>query len=530
MIEKEFFSPIDTFFSKTLLEQVSSDTTNLCLEYLMYVSRKGHLCLAIEEDKVTPNLIDSPSLEKKIIEDFYKIPYQLFSSEEKTTAPLIKWDNYLYLQKNWVYESKIVSSLKKVLHERPAGIDLVKGKEKLNSFSLTDEQKNAIEHVFKNSLTIICGGPGTGKTFTAAKLIAVFHEIFSGESPEITITAPTGKAVSYLEEKLSGAFTINAKTLHALLKLSPNSAPAFSENILTSDLIIVDEASMIDAKLMAYLLSSIKPGARLVLMGDPNQLPPVDVGSVFSDLSKIDACFLRKSKRFENDNITTFASLIEKANAQEILQFIQSGTIPFYNWNFSDVDVCLKKLSNNFLDHIIWNDKQAIDPKEALQKFQDFKILTCMRKGPFGVDELNQFFFKQAKFRKKSDEYLAIPIIVSKNDYLLELFNGMSGVLIIGGQKEKLYFLINGQIREFDSSSFIKYEYGFALSVHKSQGSEFNQVLTILPKGSETFGREILYTAVTRAKKNLTIAGSLPAIEEVIRKEGKKHSTILKRL
>src|SRR5690606_13861846 len=133
-----------------------------------------------------------------------------------------------------------------------------------------------------------CGGPGTGKSYTASKLIELFFKA-ANFPVEVTIAASTGKAVSHLEEKIEKKNGFQAKTLHALLGISRGKSLSFDEVSISSDLIIVDEASMIDVKMFAYLLSSIKKGARLVCIGDPNQLPPVEAGSVFVDLSEYGA-------------------------------------------------------------------------------------------------------------------------------------------------------------------------------------------------------------------------------------------------
>lgn len=514
--------PIDHFFARTVLHSIEDTAVYRCLCYLFYLSRKGHLCLEVTNDAIYPNEVKDPDLVQSIRQGFHSLSKDLYSENRKGNKPLVKKNQSIYLQKNWIYESIILEKTKELLHNKPDSvIDRSLAFERVQKSRLLPKQKQAIEYVFEHSLTFICGGPGTGKSYTASKLIEYFSQT-AQEPLEITVTAATGKAVSHLEEKMQKGLQFQAKTLHSLLGLSQKKSPPFDEVFISSDLIIVDEASMIDVKVFAYLLVSIKPKARLVLIGDPNQLPPVEAGSVFVDLSQKQAIHLDENIRTQNSDLKKFAKHILDGDVFLSMHMLHQQTIPYQELS-SHIPI-------SFFDRFIKARNEPINVEEVYQTFQTFRILSCVRQGPFGVDALNQQLFDYYFKQTKKEHYLAVPIIMTQNDPQLELYNGMNGVLLLHQDIKKVYFCIKGKFKEFTSYEIPKYEYAFVLSVHKSQGSEFCEVIILVPNGSESFGREILYTAVTRAKKRLQIIGITSVIEEVIQKQGKKYSGILRAL
>lgn len=514
--------PIDHLFAKTLLASSENTPVYVCLCYLFYISRKGHLCLEVMENTIYPKEVEELHLIDQIIEGFHALSHNLYSENQRENKPLVKKENLIYLQKNWIYESIIIEKTKELSQKKPyQRINFQLGLELVQKSNLLVKQKKAIEHVFENSLTFICGGPGTGKSYTASKLIE-FFSIISTTPLEITITAATGKAVSHLEEKIQGNRSFQAKTLHALLGLSRRKPPSFDEVLISSDLIIVDEASMIDVKVFAYLLSSIKQGARLVCIGDPHQLPPVEAGSVFVDLSKKEAIHLEENVRVKNPILKEFAKYILYADTAQSMQMLHQQVISYLDLS--------KQIPFSYFDRFLPPQQTPIDVEKAYKAFESFRILSCVRKGPFGVDTINQKLFDYYFRQVKQTSYLAVPIIMTQNDPQLELYNGMTGVFVLHQSTKKVYFKIKGKLKEFSSYAIPKYEYAFALSIHKSQGSEFSEIVILIPNGSESFGREILYTAVTRAKEKMQIIGITSVIKEVIQKEGKKHSGILRDL
>ncbi len=354
----------------------------------------------------------------------------------------------------------------------------------------TDEQNQAIQNALRYPISLITGGPGTGKTFTASQIVQALDT-------KTLLTAPTGKAAAHLESKVD--LPVEAATLHSLLGV--RSPLDYTKEVLplNADLVIVDECSMIDPPLFSRLLSAIGPRTSLVLMGDVNQLPAVEGGSVFADLiaSKvIPMTTLTKCMRSDRTEILDVAQSILEGKAQD-LRNIDLG------FSTGDIETIYAKL---------WEHSKA-------QDFSKFRILSTLRKGPIGVDALNAFFFE--KFSQNTDEF---PIMIRRNDSRTGLCNGDTGLLIKG--KEARFS--DGRI--FLVEELPPYDYAYCISVHKSQGSEYDHVLLLVPDGSEAFGKEVLYTAVTRAKTTLEIDGNPTQITAALQRSSGKISGIRDRL
>lgn len=345
---------------------------------------------------------------------------------------------------------------------------------------LTAEQKKAVENGLAKPLSLITGGPGTGKTFTAAE-IAKAHE------GKVLLAAPTGKAARHLKSKIDAPAT----TLHSLLR----------EKTLDADLVIVDESSMIPPNLFLRLFEAIQEGTTLILMGDVHQLPAVEGGSLFADL--IDLSLIP----------TTRLTYCMRSDLKEILETasqILEGkppSIPLLKLGFEDNN--LDALYEN-----LWSHTKDLFPKSWCEEINSFRILSTLRRGPLGVDALNQFFYE--KFAPSATE---VPILILQNDPKTGLCNGDVGVLL---NEKEAFFPENGA--RFPASELPPYEYAYCLSVHKAQGSEYDHVLVLVPEGSEVFGREVLYTAVTRAKHKLEIDGAPTQIERALAQSSRKLS------
>ncbi|MDN3506108.1 MAG: AAA family ATPase [Simkaniaceae bacterium] len=347
----------------------------------------------------------------------------------------------------------------KSLIEDPALLSLLPdGRHYLPKYQQIEE--TIVSHVKRlTNLSIITGGPGTGKTYTATQII-------QEAKTKTIVAAPTGKAAAHLLSKID--LPIKGGTLHSLLTDEP----------LDAELIIVDECSMIDPILFARLLSSTPTDATLILMGDVHQLPAVEGGSVFKDLidsGKIPTTTLTKCHRSDQKEILDLATAILNNTTSDIRNI---------HLGFSQNNI--EKIYQNLWSHV--KDKD----------FSTFRILSTLRKGPLGTDALNRFLYE--KF-SPAENY---PILITRNDKKTGLSNGETG-------------LLSNNIATFGDLQIPKsqlppFEYAYCISVHKSQGSEYDDVLLLVPDGSESFGKEVLYTAVTRAKHTLHIDGSLAPI------------------
>ena len=435
-VERGTLLAIDIAYAK--LQAPNGDEKELALHAALLASaRNGHLCL----DKT---LIEDPSLSDLLPEGKH------------------------YLPKYTEVEDQIVMQTKRLLKlPKRQKKDFAQGK-------ATEEQQQAAQNALVHPLSLITGGPGTGKTYTAILIAKALQT-------STIVTAPTGKAAAHLESQMP--FPVKGGTLHSLL----------IEETLDANLVIVDECSMIDPFLFARILSSIPPESTLVLMGDIHQLPAVEGGSVFADLmasNTIPTTTLSKCMRSDRKEILDLANAILHNQVTE-MRNVDLG--------FADAD--LETIYQKLWDYVKEKD------------FSRFRILSTLRKGPLGVDALNRFLFE--KFSSKAIQF---PILITRNDRRTGLSNGETGIL----QKDLAIF---GD-KQFPVSELPPYEYAYCISVHKSQGSEYDDVLFLIPDGTESFGREVLYTGVTRAKHSLVIDGNPEQIVAALLRSSRKISGI----
>ncbi|EOR95815.1 Exodeoxyribonuclease V alpha chain [Arcticibacter svalbardensis MN12-7] len=451
----------------------------------------------------------------------------------------------------------------------------------------TDWQLAAALSLVLQNFTIITGGPGTGKTTTVAKVLSILFTL--NDSLKVALAAPTGKAAARMGESLKKASSsddqemnkrfqaLEPSTLHRLLGYIPDS-PFFKhnhDNTLNYDVIIVDESSMIDVALFAKLMDAIGKGTRLILLGDKNQLASVEAGSLFGDLclaqeklnvfstgqAELINSFISDSAaqislmhqsgdsghplfqhvielmfshRFKDDSgIGHFSKAILGNDRPVIHKFVtnKAGELVYVDTTYSDP--LFQSFVQGYEEYI--NEKDKV---EALRKFNNLRVLCAVREGVHGLAAINSKIEKYLEDKRliKVDRefYDNRPIIVTSNNYNLGLFNGDIG-LIRPDDSGVLYAWFenkDGEVKAF-SPGFIKNcETVFAMTIHKSQGSEFNQVLVILPDDSNNsiLTRELLYTAVTRARNYVLLQGSEEVIDEACSRMVERASGIVERL
>lgn len=435
---------IDSYFAERMGAKDENETA--FLSGLMQASREGHLCL------------DIAACDEKV-----RAGAQAFSS------PYVqRFENLCYLKRNWVYETRIIDHLRRLLGST-ASIDY-------NSDELNREQQEAVACALSHDLSIITGGPGTGKTFIAKHLVQAV-----GPGARVFLAAPTGKAAARLQQSNPG---ITCGTLHALLGIKSERDLVREGSYISGDLIVVDECSMIDVRLLSYFLASVHKGTRVVLMGDCDQLPPIESGSLFADLiDLVPTARLTQSLRSDRQEILDLASAIRQGR--------WTGEI-----------FPLKNLWEEIRHH----------------SWEKTRILSCVREGPWGVNTLNQAIFDQMNHKDGP-----IPILITRTDYNLGLYNGETGWL----NGHEAFFPEKGKI---PLAALPAYEYAYCLSVHKSQGSEFDAVLLAVPPGSEVFGREMLYTAATRARSQIKVFSDPETIQKTLQRISRKISGIRARM
>jgi exodeoxyribonuclease V alpha subunit len=565
LLETLRISYVDYALAEALLGEMTTDNENVAIfiAYLSLIARQGHLCLKIENDTIQPDplqvFVQSNFLSDEIteipfekeIKDFTEkvisgsrtIPKNLITDVESDSkiviTPICHWKDLYYFQKNWYFESFLLKHFSRLEGQSPKpelSEELISskiGKLKIGNKLLPD-QIQSIKQALKKSISLIYGGPGTGKTYSAACLIQIYLECLEEDvrkNIQIAFAAPTGKAAARLSESLNKVLKENpslklptATTLHSLLSIHPSSNSMAKQ--LRADLIVVDECSMIDVKMMGHLFSAVKNGARLILLGDGDQLPSVEAGSIFSDLikfyeSKYPGIKLQASLRSKIGPIIKFSEAVYAGNSGNALQLLAEGK------------------QENGLSKIKVDGRAEIIKIIASHYYsfkgdshETFCALTPLRKGPFGVDELNKLVFEEVTKKSQKNQPLHIPIIITRNDSRYGLYNGDAGVLVKNCPTENDYVTFPSKGPNFKLPAFLlsSYEYAYCVTVYKGQGSEYDHVLLILPEGSEWFGREVLYTAATRAKKLLEVWSTDQVIEGTISRTTSRMSGLARRL
>lgn len=589
LLTKEKLSYLDYALAQRLLREYpqANEAMAFFLCHLSLAAKEGHLCVRLGETCLEPQasqlwqkdgdlLSDSElnEIDQLIYQGARQLPSYLISDVNINlltwpSTPLCRYGSLIYFQRHWVFETLFLNSFQKQSLLKPQ-INL--NQEKISQTvshlcrqgTLLQEQAEAILKGCENGFSIITGGPGTGKTYTAGQFIKVFWQQLSDEQKqhcEIALAAPTGKAAANLQSSLRKAVQglvdfppLAAKTLHHLLGIKKADFNLEERSkILSADLLIVDESSMIDVKLMARLFQSIKEGARLILLGDQHQLPSVEAGSLFADLvnlhrkSNVPCTKLKTCLRAELQSIIELAQAVNRGEADLALSLMDGQKAGIRRLNYS---IETKDGQQAFIKHILQFFPSLVDPKmseeQILNLFNVRRVLSPMRKGILGVDSLNQTVWSQLSQSTPFHGWLAVPILITANDYRQDLFNGETGVLMrklplnpqnrlsLKLEDHALFMAREGtaesKVRKIPALLLPKYEYAYCLSVHKSQGSEFDDVILVLPEGSEDFGREIFYTALTRAKKQIEICGADAVIRKTICQQRHRLSGICARI
>lgn len=538
--------------------------------HLSMIARDGHCCVNIKDNLIHPSVQEIWNTPCELSDQVHRLICQAVNQTFPFAISQVE-DRY-YLQKFYVQESALIKHLREFLQH--AKYDRVNPAHAIPASGMVPEQIQAIVRGLKHSFSVITGGPGTGKTYTAGALLrAIWLNLLpqNKASFKIALTAPTGKAAGNLEQSIHRMLSdvpdfpeVNAKTLHSLLQIKKHN---FSKTLhcLEADVIIVDECSMIDIQLMGLLLESIHPNTQVILLGDPNQLPSIDAGSVFSELvqflksSDFHSCLteLKTCLRSELIDIIQLANFVNQGDekaAFTLLGIETSETSKGMNEqkvsseNFATalkfVPLPSSKKSKHIPDDIVEYalpffpqfENIPDNPLEILETYSQFRILTPMRKGFFGTDHLNHLFFSRIIKQPTLHNFYTIPIMITSNHRKLNLFNGEMGLLIKYNDSARSDVALfpskdpNKNLREIPACQLTSFEYAYCVSVHKSQGSEFSKVLLLLPEGAESFGREALYTGITRAKRQLEIWSAPSTLRAMIASKQSRLSGISQRL
>jgi exodeoxyribonuclease V alpha subunit len=461
-------------------------------------------------------------------------------------------DRLLYLDRYWREEKQVCDDLLALQAYRPT-VDLP-GSERLFPVGF-EEQREAAEIALAQAVTVLTGGPGTGKTTTVARLLALVAEQAGAARPRIALAAPTGKAAARLQEAVQQEVAklevadqarlgdLQAMTLHRLLGSRPDSASRFRHNRgnrLPHDVIVVDETSMVSLTMMARLLEAVRPGARLVLVGDADQLASVEAGAVLADLvdglsarSDVRVAALKTSHRF-GESIGGLAEAIRTGDADQALALLRSGD---QHIEFIEDDDATDPMRSVLVPHALRLREAALLGADdvALATLDEHRLLCAHREGPFGVRQWNRqvekWLSEETGQPPWSEWYAGRPLLVTANDYGLRVYNGDTGVVVNGPDGLRAVIAASGGPLDFATSRLSDVETMHAMTIHKSQGSQADEVTVLMPtEDSRLLKRELFYTAVTRAKRKVRVVGSDASVRAAIGRQAIRATGLRQRL
>jgi len=575
------YSELDIHFARFIsnLSDESRPELSLAAALISNLTQAGHICVNLADYAGMPLPGDNDEMTHYSQLEHW-IDCLMASSvvgQPGDYRPLIlDKQQRLYLFRYWHYEKTLAESILFRAGLECDDIDRRLLRDGLNRMfpqaadNETDWQKVAAFTALTKRFCVISGGPGTGKTATVARIIALLLE--QNQSYRIALAAPTGKASARLQEsirdikgtldctdKIKKLITGEASTIHRLLK-SIRYTPYFkydSENPLPVDVVIVDEASMVDLALMSKLVQAIAPDARVILLGDKDQLASVEAGAVLGDIcglgiepgystrftelyretsgetlnndqSNVDGSPIRdcvvqlhKSYRFgEKSGIGNISRDINAGKSGEATTVLTDGKFTDIRWRMLPAP---EVMARDMKEKIIEGYREYLkttDPAKALEAFGRFRVLCAIRSGPYGVTTINNLIEKTLRsaglIQPSATWYKGRPIIITRNDYSLGLFNGDIGIALPGDLPSGLprgesdsplrvcFQSSEGVLRMIPPVRLPDHETVYAMTVHKSQGSEFDRILLILPdKQSPVVTRELIYTGLTRAKNSV---------------------------
>jgi exodeoxyribonuclease V alpha subunit len=399
-------------------------------------------------------------------------------------------------------------------------------------------------------LEVIAGGPGTGKTTRVARLVSdmIGRAAADGARPPlIALAAPTGKAAARLEEAVNDETAgPRASTLHRLLGWRPGSHSRFAHdraNRLPHDVVIVDETSMVSLSLMARLVEAVRPEARLILVGDPGQLTSIEAGVVLGDIvaSGVGGIVVLDRVHRYGGGVAKLANAIRDGDADEALAALKSapGEIVWIPTDVHETDSGLELVRDRAVAAGVGVAGAAREgaADAALAALGRFRLLCAHRRGPYGVSEWSSrvMAWLSAELEDLDTDqrdYVGRPLLVTENDYELGLYNGDTGVIVQGPSGHASAAFERGQeLLHFSPLRLGAVETVYAMTVHKSQGSQFDTAAVLLPSSSSRIlTRELLYTAVTRARRELILVGSEDAIRRAVERPVARASGLAERL
>jgi exodeoxyribonuclease V alpha subunit len=558
-----------------------SEEEKLCSVFTSLFLKAGHTCLPLEMSPAKwggiLGLEENSVLKLPSGIDLNQIKASRLAGKPGEKKPFLIENNQFMFSRVWNYEYRVAEWIRNRSSESTMAFPPKEAALHLNELFGTNGtkvnwQKTAAALSLIKPFVIISGGPGTGKTTTVSRILAL-HRKLSGRPLKIALAAPTGKAAGRMAEALtdelhsldlsdeeSFGLPKEAKTLHRLLSGMEHRGllPPVEKKRLHYDLVIVDEASMIDLTMMQRLMNHLSSKTRLMLIGDKDQLASVEAGSVFADLcskpnnnfrsdtaavltemgadgtlpvsdqSVLDdsIVYLTKSYRFGSDSgIGKLAGVVKSGETDEeglaeIFGMFEELNHSEFTFRKKDYDMLIHGLAEK-----LKGVSDITDPEKMLARWKKSVWLAVLRRGLTGTDRLNRFVEQQISAMRtvsfEKEWYHGRPVMINQNDYSLGIFNGDLGVCIQGSDNKLWVHVETGsEIKRIKPQRLAHYEPAWFLTVHKSQGSEFRNVNFLLPNSdTPILTKELVYTAVTRAKNSFSLFGDLTLFEKGIKRK-----------
>jgi exodeoxyribonuclease V alpha subunit len=484
--------------------------------------------------------------------------------------PLRLVDGLLYLERYWDDEEVVRRSLAERAATDAPVVDLDRLRASLDRlFRAEGSQRQRLAAAVSalRRVTVLAGGPGTGKTTTVARLLALLHDQ-PGPPPRVALAAPTGKAAARLQEAVVAelppelrAKVPEAATLHRLLGWRPGNRRFRYDRTqrLPFDVVVVDETSMVSLTMMARLLEAVRPQARLVLVGDPDQLASVEAGAVLGDLARapgrpepaleaaLERCStpadapvvngvvtLRHVWRF-GGTIAELAAAVQAGDADTAVALLRAGRDDLVFEEEPESALAAAREDVVHAGRALTEAALAGDTAAALAALERHRVLCAHRRGPYGVTrwsaEIERWLRAALPGTPGGAWYPGRPVLVTANDYDTGLFNGDTGVVVVRPEGLRVAFARGGEPTLHPPSRLAEVATVHAMTVHRGQGSQFGRVTVVLPPAeSPLLTRELLYTAVTRARELVRVVGTEDAVRAAVERPVSRASGLRQRL
>jgi exodeoxyribonuclease V alpha subunit len=566
-----------------------TDEAEIAVIFLSLFVKAGHICLPLDKtvgDWLNLLNIEETELEEKSTLDRDNLLSLGIFGSPAGQQPFLIDNNRLFVRRNWKQEALVAKKLLELSTKKLPIPDSDKAAGLLQALFDADASGDANWQMvgaalsLQNRLLIISGGPGTGKTTTVARILSILLQVLEGDL-RIALAAPTGKAAARMSHALHEGLSAQplpeqyksripgeARTLHRLLRNYRQNGllPGVRTKTLPYDLIVIDEASMIDLSMMERLLRHMGDESRLILLGDKDQLSSVEAGAVLGDIcikesnrfSKDIAdylsglqvpgadealesnggdpftdsiVYLTKSYRFGGESgIATLADAVNRGESERAAELV-TGTV--YNelsagefmYGKQDLEMLFRTISDSLAESL------EKDEANLLTHWSDKAWLGVLRKGPFGTDSLNkkieEYLLAKRLITPEDGWYHGRPVLITRNDYSLGVYNGDLGVCVksVDGSYHVVFSDTAGTLKRIAPNRIKQYEPAYLLTVHKSQGSEFGHVNLLLPdRETKILTKELIYTAVTRAKNSFRLLGDQGLFKKGIERKTERYT------